>query len=218
MKIIKYCKLITVSSFLFLFWSKLLSVFKYTLEYALFVTLSSIQFNSIGYKRKKSSLWSLVLFSSSFLADAESKMSDGALQILDGTHLRNLDLSLPDDPTLTGAHILDIAHSRVSASLFALPLSDALKASALTRLHLPDADAFLSAEYDHDKAAQILRDYIAAIADELKGLLTLFIVICHLLHLLFDDACIIGLRTCWMKCELVVVVAEIDFTIFSQDP
>ncbi|XP_057439495.1 uncharacterized protein LOC130731280 [Lotus japonicus] len=95
-------------------------------------------------------------------------MSDGALQILDGTHLRNLDLSLPDDPTLTGAHILDIAHSRVSASLFALPLSDALKASALTRLHLPDADAFLSAEYDHDKAAEVLRDYIAAIADELK--------------------------------------------------
>ncbi|RDX85452.1 hypothetical protein CR513_33358 [Mucuna pruriens] len=92
-------------------------------------------------------------------------MSDGALQVLDGTHLRGVDLSLRDGP-FTGATILDIAHSRASSSLFGLSLPDSLKASALTRLRAPDA--FLSAEYAADKASAILRDYITAIADELK--------------------------------------------------
>ncbi|KAJ1413887.1 EF-hand domain [Sesbania bispinosa] len=96
-------------------------------------------------------------------------MSDGALQVLDGTHLRNVDLSLADgDDLFTGTHLLDIAQSRASTSLFGLPLPDALKASALTRLRVPDLDAFRSAEYDREKASEILRDYIAAIADELK--------------------------------------------------
>lgn len=100
-------------------------------------------------------------------------MSDGTLQVLDGTHLRGVDLSLVDvDGPLTGAHILDIAHSRASRSLFGLPLPDSLKASALTRLHTPDLHAFLSAEYAPEKASQILTEFITAIADELKGLLS----------------------------------------------
>ncbi|TKY61390.1 E3 ubiquitin protein ligase DRIP2 [Spatholobus suberectus] len=94
-------------------------------------------------------------------------MSDGALQVLDGTHLRGVDLSLGDGP-FTGANILEIARSRASSSLFGLSLPDSLKASALTRLRTHDVDAFRSAKYAADKASEILRDYIAAIADELK--------------------------------------------------
>ncbi|CAJ1961070.1 unnamed protein product [Sphenostylis stenocarpa] len=94
-------------------------------------------------------------------------MSDGALQVLDGTHLRGLDLSLGDG-SFTGANILDIAHSRASSSLFGLSLPDSLRASALTRLRASDADAFRSAEFSADKASDVLRDYITAIADELK--------------------------------------------------
>ncbi|QCD77642.1 uncharacterized protein LOC114188852 [Vigna unguiculata] len=94
-------------------------------------------------------------------------MSDAALQVLDGTQLRGLDLSLGDG-SFTGADIIDIAHSRASSSLFRLSLPDSLKDSALTRLRTPDADAFRSAVYAADKASDVLRDYITAIADELK--------------------------------------------------
>ncbi|KAK7332870.1 hypothetical protein VNO80_29626 [Phaseolus coccineus] len=94
-------------------------------------------------------------------------MSDVALQVLDGTQLRGLDLSLGDG-SFTGAAILDIAHSRASSSLLRLSLPDSVKASALTRLRSPDADAFRSAVYAADKASDVLRDYITAIADELK--------------------------------------------------
>ncbi|XP_015968493.1 uncharacterized protein LOC107492041 [Arachis duranensis] len=100
-------------------------------------------------------------------------MSDGALQVLDGTHLRDVDLTLPPPPelhsALSGAYILDIAHSRVSASLFGLSLPQRLTATALTRLPAAsDHHAFRSAEFDLEKASQILRDYVTAIADELK--------------------------------------------------
>ncbi|KAK7285126.1 hypothetical protein RJT34_19886 [Clitoria ternatea] len=94
-------------------------------------------------------------------------MSDGALQVLDGTHLRAVDLSLPDAP-LTGARILHIANSRASTSLSGLSLPDSLTSSSLTRLRIPDLHAFRSAEYSPNKASDILRDYISAIADELK--------------------------------------------------
>ncbi|KAL2345789.1 hypothetical protein Fmac_007074 [Flemingia macrophylla] len=96
-------------------------------------------------------------------------MSDAELKVLDGTHLRGVDLSLPDaDAPFTGANILDIAHSRASASLFGLSLPHSLKASTLTRLRTTDVDAFLSAEYAPDKASAILRDYVTAIADQLR--------------------------------------------------
>ena len=84
-------------------------------------------------------------------------MSDGTLQVLDGTHLRGVDLSLGDDGPFTGAKILDIAHSRASSSLFGLSLPDSLKVSALTRLRTPDTDAFRSAYYSADKASEILQ-------------------------------------------------------------
>lgn len=100
-------------------------------------------------------------------------MSDPTLQVLDGTQLAGLDLSLGDG-SFTGAQIIDIALSRASSSLFRLSLPDSLKASALTRLLTPDADsdAFRSAVYAADKASDVLRDYITAVADELKGLLS----------------------------------------------
>lgn len=97
-------------------------------------------------------------------------MSDGALRVLDGTHLKAVDLSLPEpDVILTGAHILDIADSRASSSLFGLPLPESIRASALTRIACDDAQAFRSSEFAKEKASEIFREYIAAIADELKG-------------------------------------------------
>jgi hypothetical protein len=120
----------------------------------------------------------------------QSKMSDGGafqLQILDGTNLRDLDLSstLFDRP-VTGAQLLDIAHSRASLSLFDLPLPDPLKTSALNRLRRSNSDAepvlSLQAEYEPAKASEILKLYIAAIADELKGLLSISCVVLLIMH------------------------------------
>ncbi|KAF7817837.1 calcium ion binding protein [Senna tora] len=97
-------------------------------------------------------------------------MSDAALRVLDGTNLTALDLSLPDPHlNLTGAHILDIAHSRVSSSLFGLPLPQSITASALARIAIHDVHAFLSSHFPKEKASHILRHYIAAIAHQLKG-------------------------------------------------
>lgn len=102
-------------------------------------------------------------------------MSD-QLQILDGTNLRDLDLSTAVfDRPVTGAQILHIAHSRASPSLFDLPLPDPLKASALNRLRslavIADEPFFSpETEYEPLQASQILKQYIAVIADELKGL------------------------------------------------
>ncbi|GAU11628.1 hypothetical protein TSUD_346200 [Trifolium subterraneum] len=122
-------------------------------------------------------------------------MSDGSfqLQILDGTNLRDLDLSLTVfDRPVTGAQILDIAHSRVSPSFFDLPFPDPLKTAALNRLNTnsDDAEPFLSlqTEYEPLKASQILKHYIAAIADELKANpLVLSILDGSTLRLLFED-------------------------------
>lgn len=108
-------------------------------------------------------------------------MSDGGafqLQILDGTNLRDLDLSSTVfDRAFTGAQLLDIAHSRASLSLFDLPLPDPLKTSALNRLRSSNSDAYvflsLETEYQPAKASEILKLYIAAIADELKGFLSI---------------------------------------------
>ena len=98
-------------------------------------------------------------------------MSDGALTVLDGSHLRAVDLSLPDsDVTLTGAHVLDLADSKASSSLFGLTLPQGLKSSALKRLNVQDDDVFRQAELDRHQALKLAGDYIAAIADELKGI------------------------------------------------
>ncbi|KAM5561580.1 hypothetical protein ABKV19_022262 [Rosa sericea] len=96
-------------------------------------------------------------------------MSDGALTVLDGTHLRAVDLSLPDsDVILIGGHVLDLADSKASSSLFGLSLPQGLKSSALKRVNVQDDDVFRQAELDRHQALKLAGDYIAAIADELK--------------------------------------------------
>ncbi|XP_050381143.1 uncharacterized protein LOC126798270 [Argentina anserina] len=97
-------------------------------------------------------------------------MSDGALTVLDGSHLRAVDLSLPDsDVTLTGGHVLDLADSKASSSLFGLSLPEGLKSSALKRINVQaDDDVFRQAELDRHQALKLAGDYIAAIANELK--------------------------------------------------
>lgn len=97
-------------------------------------------------------------------------MSDGALRVLDGTLIEAVDLSLPEpDVIFSGAKILDVADSRASDSLFGLPLPELIRASALSRIFPNDVDTFRSSEFTKDKASEIFKDYIAAIADELKG-------------------------------------------------
>ncbi|KAI5424076.1 uncharacterized protein LOC127132237 [Lathyrus oleraceus] len=120
-------------------------------------------------------------------------MSD-QLQILDGTNLRDLDLSTAVfDRPVTGAQILHIAHSRASPSLFDLPLPDPLKASSFNRLRSIAAiadESFFSPETEYEplQASQILKQYIAAIADELKGSpLVVSILDGSTLRLLFED-------------------------------
>ncbi|KAL9331772.1 hypothetical protein ACSQ67_001382 [Phaseolus vulgaris] len=98
-------------------------------------------------------------------------MSDAALHSERNAQFRSLNLSLGDG-SFTGVAILHIAHSRASSSLLGLSLPDSVKASALTRLHAPDANAFRSAVYAVNKASDVLSDYITAIADELESLLS----------------------------------------------
>ncbi|XP_054779234.1 uncharacterized protein LOC129287103 [Prosopis cineraria] len=96
-------------------------------------------------------------------------MSDGALRVLDGMHIKAVDLSLPEpDVIFSGAQILNIANSRASDSLFGLPLPESISASALSRIVPNDVDNFRSSEFTKDKASEIFKDYLAAIADELK--------------------------------------------------
>lgn len=117
------------------------------------------------------------------------------MQILDGTNLRDLDLSSTIfDRPVTGAQLLDIAHSRASLSLFDLPLPDPLKVSSLNRLRRnnSDADSVLllsfETEYEPAKASEILKLYITAVADELKdNPLVISILDGSTLRLLFED-------------------------------
>ncbi|KAK7258701.1 hypothetical protein RIF29_24283 [Crotalaria pallida] len=118
-------------------------------------------------------------------------MSDGGLQILDGTHLKAVDLALPaadHGANLTGARILDIAHSRLSSSLFGLSIPQTLNVSALSRIGVTDTDAFRSTEHGAEKAAQILRDYVTAITDELRdNPIVISVLDGSTLHLLLED-------------------------------
>ncbi|XP_048433137.1 uncharacterized protein LOC125473848 [Pyrus x bretschneideri] len=96
-------------------------------------------------------------------------MSDGALTVLDGSHLRGVDLTMLDaDASLTGAQVLDLAVSKASSSLFGLSLPQSLKSSALSRISLQDDDAFRNAALDRAQALKVIGEYITAIADELK--------------------------------------------------
>ncbi|CAN1761423.1 hypothetical protein LINPERHAP1_LOCUS7902 [Linum perenne] len=96
-------------------------------------------------------------------------MSDGGLTVVDGSQLRSLRLSFPDSThPLTGAQVLDLAESAASNSLFDLPLSPALRSSALSRLNVHDPNDFRRQELSLDAATAKLNDYITALADELK--------------------------------------------------
>ncbi|KNA08513.1 hypothetical protein SOVF_161900 [Spinacia oleracea] len=93
-------------------------------------------------------------------------MSDGGLLVLDGTHLSAADIKLPDELTvdIAGDRVLQIADSRAFDCLHSLSLPEFLKSSALQRL---DFD-FRGQLLDREQAERLLRDYIAAIADELR--------------------------------------------------
>ncbi|KAK8532087.1 hypothetical protein V6N13_131429 [Hibiscus sabdariffa] len=101
-------------------------------------------------------------------------MSETGLTVLDGTHLRSLNPSLPElNGAVSGSQLLEIADSKASSSLFGLSLPQNLKASALSRVIAGAEDhdddvTFRQAEFDKDKASKFLCDYISAIADEMK--------------------------------------------------
>ncbi|XWS42505.1 hypothetical protein CRYUN_Cryun16bG0019800 [Craigia yunnanensis] len=99
-------------------------------------------------------------------------MSEGGLTVLDGTHLRSLNLSLHElNGAVTGAQLLEIADSKASNSLFGLSLPQNIKTSALSGVIDGDGDddvTFRKKELAGEKASKFLSDYISAIADELK--------------------------------------------------
>ncbi|OAY42107.1 uncharacterized protein LOC110622113 [Manihot esculenta] len=96
-------------------------------------------------------------------------MVDGGMTVLDGSHLRSLQVSLPDsEVTLTGAQVLDWAESKASDALFGLSLPPCLKSSALRRVNVDDDVSFRHSELIREAATSKLNDYITAIADELK--------------------------------------------------
>ncbi|GLT55108.1 hypothetical protein SLA2020_282570 [Shorea laevis] len=96
-------------------------------------------------------------------------MSDGVLTILDGSQLRSLDPTLPEyGVALTGGEVLDLADSRASVALFGISLPEALKRSALRRIHVGDAVSFSRTQLGRDQVSHYLSDYISAIADQLK--------------------------------------------------
>lgn len=100
-------------------------------------------------------------------------MSELGLTVLDGKHLRAVDLSIPEsDTAVTGAHVLDVAESRASSSLLGVSLPESIKSSAFQRLDFDgDAVSFRLAELDRDRASSLLKDYLTAIADQLQGML-----------------------------------------------
>ncbi|KAJ4968231.1 hypothetical protein NE237_014932 [Protea cynaroides] len=95
-------------------------------------------------------------------------MADGGLTVLDGSHLRAVDLHLPEvGGFFTGGQVIEIAESQVSSSLFGLSLPESLKAAALQRISL-DIDSFRDAKLDREQASSKLEDYVIAIASELR--------------------------------------------------
>ncbi|XP_043692034.1 uncharacterized protein LOC122642589 [Telopea speciosissima] len=95
-------------------------------------------------------------------------MADGGLAVLDGSSLRAVDPRLPetDDP-FTGTQVLEIADSQVSSFFFGLSLPHNLKATALKRINV-DIDNFPETELDREQASSKLKDYVIAIASELR--------------------------------------------------
>lgn len=100
-------------------------------------------------------------------------MAEAGLTIFDGTHLSQLDVSLPPPPSdaadITGAELLELAETRASHALLGFELPETLKSSALRRIGVSDTAGFRSKKLHHSDACETLRNYISAVADELKG-------------------------------------------------
>ncbi|KAL0455228.1 UNVERIFIED_CONTAM: hypothetical protein Slati_0862000 [Sesamum latifolium] len=98
-------------------------------------------------------------------------MLHGGLSILDGTQLREADLSAPPgqpEGVIACAEVLQLAENRASLSLHGVVLPESLKSAALLRLGFPDASAFRTKELDCSDASLTFRNYVSAIADELR--------------------------------------------------
>ena len=92
-----------------------------------------------------------------------------SLLVLDGLHLRVGDLfSSESDVSITGAQILDLANSRVSFSLYGVSLLETLEISALKCTNTADVDTFRCTQFSRGKTLDMLRGYVAVVADELK--------------------------------------------------
>ncbi|XP_030473149.1 uncharacterized protein LOC115690811 [Syzygium oleosum] len=93
----------------------------------------------------------------------------GGFAVLDGAQLGgDIDLSLPDHGggALIGAQVIELAESRVSDRLYGLALPENIRSRALGRVGF--GGGFREAELDGDQAAEKLKEYVAAIAGELK--------------------------------------------------
>ena len=97
-------------------------------------------------------------------------MADRGLKVIDGADLRSTDLTLPElTSTVTGDHLIKLVESAVSASLFGLALPEYLKSSALRRLDI--GESLATKEFQVEEARVVAKDLIAAVADQLQGLL-----------------------------------------------
>ncbi|KAJ4954669.1 hypothetical protein NE237_011452 [Protea cynaroides] len=95
-------------------------------------------------------------------------MADGGLTVLDGSRLSAVDPCLPEtDEPFTGTQVLEIAESQIASSLFGLSLPENLKLDALKRINV-DIESFLDTKLDREQASSKLKDYVIAIASELK--------------------------------------------------
>ncbi|XP_050226016.1 uncharacterized protein LOC126675420 [Mercurialis annua] len=95
--------------------------------------------------------------------------SGGGMTVLDGTHLRSLQISLPESTVIiTGAQLLEFADSKVSESLFNLPLPQSIKSAAFQRLDVSNDISSWQTELTREAATTKLDHYITAVADELK--------------------------------------------------
>ncbi|XP_042515691.1 uncharacterized protein LOC122089969 [Macadamia integrifolia] len=95
-------------------------------------------------------------------------MADGGLAVLDGSSLKAVDPRLPEtDEPFTGIQVLEIAESQLSSFLFGISLPQNLKSAALKRINL-DIGSFPDKELNREQASSKLKDYVIAIASELR--------------------------------------------------
>lgn len=93
-------------------------------------------------------------------------MADAGLQVIDGTQLSAGNFSLPAEFSgdIAGDRVLEFADAKASDCLYSLSLPENLKSSALQRLNFE----VRGHKFDREQAECLLRDYVAAIADELR--------------------------------------------------